>query len=68
LIRTQGGSVVSGSDGIQGKASNIFYAKERMLVVILCKKDGQLLCSCSCLLDELKARTKVFVYGIGYEN
>jgi len=39
-IGTQGRFVVLGSVGIQGKGSNVFYAKERMLYAILCKKDG----------------------------
>jgi len=38
LIGTQGGSVVSGSVGIQGRASNVFYAKERMVAAIYAKK------------------------------
>jgi len=63
LIGTQGGFVVSGSVGIQGKASNVFYAKERMLAAILCKKDGQLLCSCSCLTSS-KQEQKLLSMGL----
>jgi len=53
LIGTQGGSVVSGSVGIQGKTSNVF----------LCKKDGQLLCACLCLTSS-KQEQKLLSMGL----
>jgi len=63
LIGTQGGSVFSGNVRIQCRGSNVFYAKDRMLAAILCKKDGQLLCSCS-ILRISKPEQKLLSMGL----
>jgi len=47
----------------KAKQVMFFYAKERMLAAILCKKDGQLLCSCSCLTSS-KPEQKLLSMGL----
>ena len=67
LIGTQGGSVVSGSVWIQGKASNVFLCKRENVGCNFMQKRWPA-AMLMLMLDELKARTKVVVHGIEYEN
>jgi len=67
LIGTQGRSIVLGSVGIQGKGSNVCLCKRENGCCNFMQKRWPTT-MLMLMLEQLKARTKVVLCGIGYEN